>query len=70
MGPYRWVAEHGEDGSVLFYAVYRDVSEQIQLKEELVRSNEQMQDIINLIPGGVAIYKVSDFFETVYFSDG
>lgn len=74
-GRYRWVhidgsAEHGEDGSVLFYAVYRDVSEQIQLKEELVRSNEQMQDIINLIPGGVAIYKVSDFFETVYFSDG
>lgn len=55
---------------MLFYAVYRDVSEQIQLKEELVRSNEQMQDIINLIPGGVAIYKVSDFFETVYFSDG
>lgn len=28
------------------------------------------QDIINAIPGGVAIYKVSDIFETVYFSDG
>ena len=23
-----------------------------------------------MTPGGVAIYKVSDFFETVYFSDG
>lgn len=29
-----------------------------------------MQDIINAIPGGIAIYKVSDIFETVYFSDG
>ena len=28
------------------------------------------QDIINAIPGGVAIYKVSDSFETVYYSDG
>ena len=28
------------------------------------------QDIINAIPGGVAIYKVSDIYETVYYSDG
>lgn len=28
------------------------------------------QDIINAIPGGVAIYKVSDIFETVYYSGG
>lgn len=28
------------------------------------------QDIINAIPGGVAIYKVSDIFETAYYSDG
>ncbi|WP_455654596.1 PAS domain-containing hybrid sensor histidine kinase/response regulator [Phascolarctobacterium sp.] len=28
------------------------------------------RDIINSIPGGVAIYKVSDIFETVYYSDG
>ena len=33
-------------------------------------TNEKMQDIINAIPGGVAIYKVTDKFETVYFSDG
>ena len=30
----------------------------------------RLVDIINAIPGGVAIYKVSDRFETVYFSDG
>ena len=29
-----------------------------------------MQEIINAIPGGVAIYKVTDIFETIYFSDG
>lgn len=40
------------------------------LEEELKASNDKMQDIINAIPGGVAIYKVSDIFETVYFSDG
>lgn len=28
------------------------------------------ETVINAIPGGVAIYKVSDIFETVYFSDG
>ena len=30
----------------------------------------EMEDIINAIPGGVAVYRVSDVFETVYFSDG
>lgn len=32
--------------------------------------NLQTQNIINAIPGGVVIYKVSDIFETIYFSDG
>lgn len=40
------------------------------LERELAEANEELQDIINAIPGGVAIYKVSDRFETVYFSDG
>ena len=53
-----------------FYAVYSEASEQIRLERELTDANEKMQDIINAIPGGVAIYKVSDIFETVYFSDG
>ena len=39
-------------------------------RKELTEANEKMQDIINAIPGGVAIYRVSDIFETVYFSDG
>ena len=41
-----------------------------KLQEELTAANEKMQDIINAIPGGVAIYKVTDIFQTVYFSDG
>ena len=40
------------------------------LEQELTDTSEKMQNIINAIPGGVAIYKVSDIFETVYFSDG
>ena len=52
------------------YAIYSDVNEQIRLEQDLKQANEKMQDIINAIPGGVAIYRVSDMFETVYFSDG
>lgn len=74
-GIYRWIHLDGakgcmEDKGVLFYVVLSDVSDQIQMEEDLIRANEKMQDIINAIPGGVAIYKVSDIFETVYFSDG
>lgn len=47
-----------------------DVSEQQRLEEELNSVNEKTRDIINAIPGGVAIYRISDIFETVYFSDG
>ncbi|MBC8535257.1 hybrid sensor histidine kinase/response regulator [Feifania hominis] len=72
---YCWIRLEGSvktqgDGSKLLYGVYSDVSKQMSLEGELTETNEKMQDIINAIPGGVAIYKVSDIFETVYFSDG
>lgn len=41
-----------------------------QLEKELTAANEKMQAIVNAIPGGVAVYKISDIVETVYFSDG
>ncbi|MEQ2679925.1 PAS domain-containing protein [Enterocloster citroniae] len=72
---YRWlhttgVAKPWKNGKKLLYNIYDDVSEQHQLKEELVSANEKTQNIINAIPGGIAIYRVSDIFETVYFSEG
>lgn len=72
---YHWIRLDGsvksqEDGTKLLYGVYSDVSGQQLLEEELTAANEKMQDIVNAIPGGVAIYKVTDIFETVYFSDG
>lgn len=73
-GEYRWIRMEGtvsvEDGTRLFYVVYSDISDQKQLEKERESANEKMQDIINAIPGGVAVYKVSDIFETIYFSDG
>lgn len=74
-GRYRYIAAEGStavatDGGRFFYALYSDVSEQIRLREELTAANSKMQDIVNSIPGGVAIYKVTDLFQTVYFSDG
>ena len=74
-GEYRWIHLEGsvketEEDVKQLYGVYSDVTGQIQTEKELSRANEKMQDIINAIPGGVAIYKVSDTFDTVYFSDG
>lgn len=74
-GEYQWIRLEGtvvtdETGCKLLYGVYSDVSEQKRLERKLTEANEKMQDIINAIPGGVAIYRVSDIFETVYFSDG
>ncbi|MCQ4638545.1 PAS domain-containing protein [Anaerovorax odorimutans] len=72
---YRWIHLEGEvkpekEGRKLLYGIYNDVSEQIRLEKELTDSNEKMRDIVNAIPGGVAIYRVSDIFETIYFSEG
>lgn len=72
---YRWVHLSGsvkpqKNGTKLLYGVFSEVSEQKRLERELTASNARMQDIINAIPGGVAVYRVSDIFETVYFSDG
>ena len=37
---------------------------------ESVFSDEKIKNIISAIPGGVAIYKVSDIFESIYFTAG
>lgn len=59
------------DGKKLLYGVYSDVSEQVHLEKELAGANEQMQDIINAIPGGVAIYLVeNNRFFPIFASDG
>lgn len=72
---YRWICLEGTvkpqvDGTKFIYCVYSDVTQQQRLEKELTDANEQMQNIINAIPGGVAVYKVSNIFETVYYSDG
>lgn len=59
-----------EDGTKLVYGSYGDAGGQQHLEGEITCFNEKMQDIINAIPGGVAIYRVSDIFETIYFSAG
>lgn len=58
------------DGSQLLYGIYSDISPTMNLEPELTRASEKLQDIVNAIPGGVVIYRASDRFEAVYFSDG
>lgn len=74
-GGYHWIhleasVKTQSDNTKLLYGVYRDVSEKMQMEQELTAAKDKMQDIVNAIPGGVAIYRVSDIFETIYFSDG
>ena len=51
-------------------AIGRDVTEKMEAARKAEAANEEIQNIINAIPGGVTIYRVSDIFETIYFSDG
>lgn len=72
---YHWTSLDGvvklqPDGKRLLYGVFTDISERVYLEKELTQANEKMQGIINAIPGGVAIYKVSEVFEAQYFSKG
>ncbi|MEG1823276.1 MAG: PAS domain-containing protein [Cloacibacillus sp.] len=74
-GSYLWVQDHGRkvtaaDGKEAIVSVIFDITKQKEAELQLQKTALQMQNIINAIPGGVAIYKVSDKFETVYFSDG
>lgn len=75
-GKYHWIHLEGavkaqEDGKKLLYGVYNDVSEQVHLEKELAKTNEQMQDIINAIPGGVVIYLVENkHFFPIFASEG
>lgn len=47
-----------------------DVTSEVEAQNELRTSKIRIESIINAIPGGVAVYKVSDIFETLYFSNG
>ncbi|MGI6058082.1 MAG: PAS domain-containing protein [Blautia sp.] len=72
---YSWIhlqasVKSQTDSTKLLYAVYRDVSGQVQMEKELIAEKDKVQDIVNAISGGVAIYRVSDILETIYFSDG
>ena len=68
-----WIHLDGQrqaDDPELLYISYTDVTKEKALEAELTAANEKMADIVNAIPGGVAIYRVTDIFETVYFSNG
>ena len=74
-GQYSWMHEVGTKADIdserdILIAVYTDISKQHDMEEKLQLSNLQLENIINAIAGGVAIYKVSDIVETVYFSNG
>ncbi|MDO4562136.1 MAG: PAS domain-containing protein [bacterium] len=74
-GSFIWVSENGKritaaDGRAAAVCLCLDVSAMVEAQERLSRSNKEMENILNSIPGGVAVYRVSDRFDTVYFSDG
>lgn len=48
----------------------RNLENEKKINLELRQSKIKMDNLVNSIPGGIAIYKLSDTFETVFFSDG
>ncbi|MFQ9510144.1 MAG: diguanylate cyclase domain-containing protein [Lachnospiraceae bacterium] len=57
------------------YAVYSDDENEDVLKftkfeKQLHRSVHKLENILNKIPGGIALYKLTDHFEPLYFTDG
>ncbi|WP_455599417.1 PAS domain S-box protein [Cloacibacillus sp.] len=74
-GGFIWVRENGKritagNGRPAVICLCIDVSDMAEAQERLRLGKKEMENVLNAIPGGVAIYKVSDRFETVYFSDG
>lgn len=72
---YHWIhlgaTRHSHmDGHVYIYSVCENIDEQKRLEIALTDASNKLQDIINAIPGGVAIYKTTDGLAPVYFSDG
>lgn len=51
-------------------AMGQDVTEKIEAQKHSEALSNEMRNIVDAIPGGVAIYRVSDIFETVFFSRG
>lgn len=73
LGNYKWIKLESstvdEGNETLIYVVYSDLSEQKNLEKEMLDANKKLTDVCNAITGGVALYKVSHKFETIYFSN-
>ncbi|NLU23597.1 MAG: response regulator [Clostridiales bacterium] len=46
------------------------LEDECRRSEEATRAKREMDNLVNSIPGGIARYRITDHFETVYFSDG
>ena len=49
---------------------YSALQEEEKLNMELEKNKIEINNLINSIPGGIAIYRLTDHFETLFFSDG
>ena len=68
---YQWIrlegsAKQKDSGELMLYGVLNDVSSQVRMEKELAGAKAKMEDIINAIPGGVAIYRVSDILSLIH----
>lgn len=66
-GAYRWVnlslSPVMTGGELLYYGVLTDVND--ERESAIMREN-----LVNALPGGIAIYKMGNPIETLFFSDG
>ncbi len=53
------------------YLRERETTDHLEaMNRELETAKRKVDHLVNTIPGGIAIYRVTDRFETLYFSDG
>lgn len=74
-GSYIWIEDKGremtsEDGRSIAIGVCLDVTDLVEAKEQLEEEKAQLDNIVNSISGGVALYRIGEKVETLYFSDG
>lgn len=74
-GEYRWVNNRsslffGEKGSVTYYAVYIDMTEEMEMREKTRQISQERELIYNTIPGAVFKCRFDSGWTVLFANDG
>ena len=58
-----------QDGKMIFYGVYTDITEQHKAVQKLKETTDRLEGMMEKMPCGMAIYELSDAVHPLYISD-